>query len=165
MIDVINQDALDKLVNMEVIQQQAKKEDLYPSDQQKQDLVTQAKLTDLKGQSFDDFLKANSITAQQYEENVVRNVVYAVVASKHMPDNASEDERNNAFITWICSTRAGYDVKINLTFTVENKPCTSGLPSDIPLGAVPAGGGTEVPQDVPTTAPQVPQGATPAPNP
>ena len=154
MIDVINQDALDKLINMEVIQQQARKENLYPSDQEKTSVIEQAKQTDLKGQTFQDFLAAHKITEEQYNNSVVQNVVYAVMASKHMPPTGNDDERTNGFLSWICQTRQGYDVKINLTFTVENKPCTSGLPSDVPITGMPSQSNqTTVPDDVPTVAP------------
>jgi curved DNA-binding protein CbpA len=153
MLDVLQYDALDKLVNLEVIVLQAKKENLFPSEQQQNDLVEQAKANDLQGRSFEDFLREKGITEEQYRRSVVRNVVYAVMASKYMPQQGSNDERTNAFISWICTTRESYDVKINLTFQVENnKPCSSGLPSDVPLTDALPGGEEQpiVPEPEPT---------------
>jgi hypothetical protein len=165
MIDVLTQDSLDKLVNMEVITQQAKKEGLYPNSAQQADLVEQAKLSDLNGVPFDEFLQKNQMTADQYRRNVVRNVVYALTASKHMPATGTEDERTAAFIAWICEVRKGYDVKINLKFQVPNQACTSGLPSDVPLSALPSQGELPPIPEV-TGQPQVAPGtpaATPKP--
>ncbi len=137
MLDIISQDSLDKLINMQVIVQQAQKEGLYPSDQDINTLVDQAKQVDLKGTPFPDFLAKNRITEQQYRTNVVRNIVYAVMASKHVPAQGTDDEKQNAFLSWICDTRKGYDVKVLLNFTQSNQPCSSGLPSDIPLSSMP----------------------------
>lgn len=135
-LDVIKQDALDKLINMEIIQQQARKETLYPDTKTQNDLITQAKQTDVKpGQSFEDSLKEHSLTEDQYTRNVITTAVYRVMASKYMPAKGSASERQTAFIKWICDTRQSYDVKVLLTFSTsnENKPCSSGLPSDIDL--------------------------------
>ncbi|MFL5733118.1 MAG: SurA N-terminal domain-containing protein [Chloroflexia bacterium] len=164
MLDVISFDALDKLINMEVIQQEAKKEKLYPtSDAQKKDLIEQAKQNDLNGKSFDQFLREHNITEEQYNNSVIANTVYAVMASKYMPQTGTDDAKTQAFISWICDKRKAYDVKINLTFTVaENKACSSGLPSDVPLTgdtAPPAEEGTQAPQPestLPAPVPTVP---------
>ena len=148
MLDIIDQDALDKLINMQVIVQQAKKEGVYPSPDQASGLVEQAKQHDLNGVAYDQFLKKNNLTDQQYQDNVVRNVVYALMASKHIPQAGTADDKQNAFIEWICTTRKQYDVKVMLSFKEPNQPCTSGLPSDVPLSDVPPNGtgGTQVPQ-------------------
>lgn len=133
MLDVLAQDSLDKLINMQVILGEARAEAIYPNADQINMVVEQAKAHDLQGMSFDDFLKTNNITAQQYQDNVVRNVVYAIMASKHVPQTGSDDDKQTGFINWICTARKKYEVKINLTFTAPNQPCTSGLPSDVPL--------------------------------
>ena len=162
MLEIIKQDALDKLINMEVIQQEAKKERLYPDATTQASLIAQAKQADVKpGQSFADSLKEHSLTQEQYENNVIASSVYRVMASKYMPQSGSDAERQNAFITWICTTRQSYDVKILLDFpnSKNNTPCASGLPSDIPLTSnnlVPPPTGNSVPADVPTKVPAVP---------
>jgi curved DNA-binding protein CbpA len=154
MLDIISQDSLDKLINMQVIVQQAQKEGLYPSDAQVTQLVDQAKQQDLKGTPFPDFLSKNRITEQQYTNNVVRNVVYAVMASKHVPATGTDDEKQNAFINWMCTARKGYDVKVLLNFTQTNQPCSSGLPSDVPLTTLPpSDNGQGVPAPVETGTP------------
>jgi curved DNA-binding protein CbpA len=160
-LDALSQDALDKLVNFEVIMQQAEKEGLYPTEQQQQGLIADAKANDLKGgESFEQFLAARAITEEQYNRTVVQNVVYTVMANAHIPQTGTPEERTNAWIEWICATRNDYTVQINLTFVLkDNPPCTSGLPADLPLPGI----DTTVPDDVPTkVVPSEPQ-ATPAP--
>src|SRR5918911_3146830 len=168
MLDLVSFDALDKLINMEVIQQEAKKENLYPTnDAQKKDLIEQAKQNDLSGgKSFTQFLQEHNISEEQYNKSVIENTVYAVMAGKHMPQQGTDDERTQAFISWMCERRTSYNVKIYLTFQVtENKPCSSGLPSDVPItngSPPPEEEGTEVPQPEATgPAQQLPQ-STPA---
>jgi hypothetical protein len=168
MLDVLSFDALDKLINLEVIQQEAKKEKLYPTtDAEKKQLIDQAKLNDLNGKTFDQFLKDHNISEEQYNNSVIANTVYAIMASKYMPQDGTDDARTNAFIGWMCDRRKAYEVKINLTFQVQgNKPCSSGLPSDVPLTnsqATPGDQGTPAPQPVETqAAPAAPQAtATP----
>src|SRR5205823_11090168 len=87
------------------------------------------------GQSFEDFLRTHNISEEQYNRAVVSTAVYRVVASKHVPDKGTSEQKTNAFTSWICDTRKSYDVKINLTFNVQgNQPCTSGLPAELPTG-------------------------------
>jgi hypothetical protein len=160
-LDALSQDALDKLINLEVIMQQAEKEGLYPTELQQQGLIADAKTADLKGgETFEQFLAARGITEEQYNRTVVQNVVYTVMADAHIPKTGTPEERTNAWIEWICTTRESYDVKINLTFVLkDNPPCTSGLPADLPLPGVDA----PVPEDVPTqVVPSEPQ-STPQP--
>ncbi|MBF6611737.1 MAG: SurA N-terminal domain-containing protein [Chloroflexi bacterium] len=164
MLQIVSSDSLDKLINLEVIQQQAKKEGLYPTDAQQQGLIQQARGKDLaSGTSFTTFLKEKNISEGQYDRAVVANVVYTVMADKHMPKTGTDQERTDAFIKWICTTRQSYDVKVNLTFTAKNDPCTSGLPSDVPLPGLgtptaPEPLGTAVPA---TVAPQPGSAGTP----
>lgn len=160
-LDALSQDALDKLINFEVIMQQAEKEGLYPTDKQQQSLIADAKTNDLKaGGTFEQFLANRGITEEQYNRTVVQNVVYTVMADNHIPKTGTAEERTNAWLEWICSTRKNYEVKINLTFLIQdNPPCTSGLPADLPLPGV----DQSVPDAEPTAAlPAQPQ-ATPAP--
>lgn len=164
MLQIVSSDSLDKLINLEVIQQQAKKEGLYPTDAQQQGLIQQARGKDLaSGTSFTTFLKEKNISEGQYDRAVVANVVYTVMADKHMPKTGTDQERTDAFIKWICTTRQSYNVKVNLTFTAKNDPCTSGLPSDVPLPGLgtptaPEPLGTAVPA---TVAPQPGSAGTP----
>lgn len=162
MLDILSYDSMDKLINLEVIQQQARKEGLYPTPAQQKQLINDAKQQDLKnGQTFEQFLKDKNITADRYNRAVIENIVYTVVANDHLPKTGTAEARTNEFIKWICATRPAYDVKIYHKFTVaENKPCTSGLPTDLPLPGLPAEEqGTEVPGDLPTAAaPVAPQG-------
>lgn len=162
-LDVIKQDALDKLINMEVIMQQARKENMYPDANTQNDLITQAKQTDVQpGQSFEDSLVQHGITEDQYTRNVVTSAVYRIMASQHLLPTSSDPQTD--FINWICKTRQDYDVKILITFSTsdQNKPCSSGLPSDIDLtdGAIPPpqqGVPDAVPSAVSTiSAPMVP---------
>ncbi|MFL5733589.1 MAG: SurA N-terminal domain-containing protein [Chloroflexia bacterium] len=165
MLDVLSFDALDKLINLEVIQQEAKKEKLYPTtDAEKKSLIDQAKQNDLQGKSFDQFLKEHNISEEQYNNSVIANTVYAIMAGKYMPQTGTDDEKTQAFITWMCEKRQGYDVKINLTFQVQgNKACSSGLPSDVPVtnGTSPSEEGTQAPGPESTQAPPVPTQANP----
>src|SRR5207248_1794474 len=103
MLDVLGFDALDKLINLEVIQQEAKKEQLYPTtDAQKKDLIDQAKLNDLTGgKTFTQFLQEHNITEEQYNNSVIANTVYAVMAGKHMPQQGTDDESTAACTSWI----------------------------------------------------------------
>src|SRR5439155_13138097 len=115
----------------------------------KKQLIEQAKAQDLHGQSFDDFLKAHNIGEEQYNNSVVVNTVYAIMAGKHMPQTGSDEEKTNGFISWMCKARESYTVNIilNIPAVEGNKPCTSGLPSDVPIAglSIPSAGGTEVP--------------------
>jgi hypothetical protein len=145
-LDILNQDALDRLINLEILQQQAVKEGIFPTANQQPGLIDDAKTRDLaSGVTFEQFLQARNITPQQYNRRVIRNVIYAVMANAHMPTEGTTDERTEAFSRWICDLRKStdpatgkplYDVKINLTFLIENPPCTSGLPPDIALPGI-----------------------------
>ncbi|MEO8286754.1 MAG: SurA N-terminal domain-containing protein [Chloroflexota bacterium] len=150
-LDLIKFDSLDKLINMQVIVQQARKEALYPTDEQINSLVNQAKQTDLaSGITFEAFLKQHGITEERYRRAVVENVVYSVMANQHLPAVGTPEQRTDAFIKWICTTRQSYDVKILITFTVTDNPsCTSGLPSDQPLPGI----DTTTPPEPEATAP------------
>jgi curved DNA-binding protein CbpA len=151
-------DSLDKLINMQVIMEQAKKEGAYPTEPQIDGLVQQAQASDLKnGQSFDSFLQQHNITADHYRRVVAQNVVYTVMANQHMPQAGTDDERTQGFIDWVCTTRKNYEVKILTTFTINDNPsCTSGLPSDLPL---PGLGQTQVPEPEATAGTAVTPGA------
>jgi hypothetical protein len=165
-LDVIKQDALDKLINMEVIQQEARAENLYPSPATQVELITQAKAVDVRpGQSFEDSLREHGLTEEQYNQNVIRDAVYRVMASKYMPATGDEGSRQSAFISWICQTRGKYDVQVKITFAnaTGNQPCSSGLPSNIQLTGdqLPPAPVDEPPFPEPTsTGPMVPR-ATP----
>ncbi len=166
-LEVIKQDALDKLINLEVIMQQAKKEQLYPDAAAEKQIIDQAKATDVKpGETFQQSLLAHGLTEEQYNHNVVSDIVYRVMASKHMPAGGSDPSRQDAFITWICTTRKSYDVKIMAAFpnSQDNKECSSGLPSDTQLTTdqvppTPADSGTPAPPGAEPTqqAPLVPK--------
>ncbi len=168
-LDVLRYDALDKLINMEVIQQQAKKENKYPGPQQQAELVEQAKAGELRsGESFDAFLRRVGVSAAQYSARVTENFVYTVMAEEHMPRTGSDSERGEGFIRWICDTRKNYDAVVKLSFIVpENQPCTSGLPTDIPLPGLTQGTPVqEVPEPIATAeGPTIPPAqASPTPN-
>ncbi|MEA2575011.1 MAG: DnaJ domain [Chloroflexia bacterium] len=138
MLDILGYDAMDKLVNLEIIMQQAKKEGLYPTPAQEQGLINDAKQKDLtNGQSFETFLKDKNISEAKYNRTVIQNVVYTVMADKHIPKEGTSTARTDAWIKWICEVRNSYDVKLIKKFFVEsNQPCTSGLPSDLPLPGI-----------------------------
>ncbi len=163
MLNILKSDSLDKLINLEVIVQQAKKEGVYPTEPQQASLVEKAKVSDIpQGQSFVDFLKKKNITEGQYKRAVVSNVVYTVMANDHMPAAGTTDERTNGFIKWICDTRKQYDVKILLNFNVQNPACTSGLPvPEVPLPGLDQS--QPAPQAQPTSAAPIAPGATTAP--
>lgn len=164
MLDILSYDAMDKLINLEIIMQQAKKEGLYPTPAQEQGLIDDAKQQDLQpGQTFEDFLRSRNISEAKYNRTVVQNVVYTVMADRHVPKEGTATERTDGWIKWICETRKAYDVRIFKTFIVEsNAPCTSGLPTDLPLPGVEQ---EELPDDLPTAAvPAIPNpNGTPAP--
>ncbi|HEX8231678.1 MAG TPA: DnaJ domain-containing protein [Chloroflexia bacterium] len=163
MLDILGYDAMDKLVNMEVIMQQAKREGLYPTPAQEQGLINEAKSKDLVGgTSFEAFLAERNITEAKYNRTVIQNVVYTVMADKHIPKEGTSSARTDAWIKWICETRKSHDVRLIKQFFMEtNEPCTSGLPSDLPLPGVEQ---EEIPDDLPTAVVPAPNAdATPAP--
>jgi hypothetical protein len=155
-LETLKSDSLDRLINFEVLAQQARKEGLYPETAAQQNsIIADAKSRELKGESFEEFLKKRNITAGQYTRRIIRNVVYALMADAHMPKTGTPDERRSGFFEWICKTRQSYDVKIIVTFAVSNPPCTSDLPPELALPGL----DNTVPQDVPTAvAPTTPQG-------
>ncbi|HST04869.1 MAG TPA: SurA N-terminal domain-containing protein [Chloroflexia bacterium] len=150
-LDALKFDSLDKLINMEIIQQQARKEGVYPTDDQQKTLVDQAYASDRQGnESFDDMLCRLHVSEAKYKSTIIQNIVYTVMANQHMPTAGTSDSKTDAFINWICTTRQSYDVKILATFLVQNNPsCTSGLPSDLRL---PGLNETPVPDELPTAA-------------
>ena len=158
-LDALKFDSLDKLINMEVIQQQAKKEGLYPTEDQQKTLVDQAYASDRKGtESFNDLLCRLQVSEATYRRTIVENIVYTVVANQHLPATGTSETKTDAFINWICSTRQNYNVQIMATFLVANNPsCTSGLPSDMRLPGLDE---TPVPGDLPTAV--VPLPASPS---
>jgi hypothetical protein len=153
-LDTLKFDSLDKLINMQVILQQAKKEGLYPTESQIDGMVEQAKQADLaSGQTFESFLQQHNITAERYRRAVAENTIYTVMADQHMPKEGDADQRTEGFIQWICNTRKYYDVKILIDFLVKDNPsCTSGLPSNMPLPGLDQ---TAVPEPEGTVAPEL----------
>jgi hypothetical protein len=146
-LDILKQDSLDRLINLEILQQQAVKEGLFPTAPQQPGIIEDAKAKDLAaGQSFEQFLSSRNITEQQYNRRVMRNLAYALMANAHMPAEGTSDERTEAYLKYICSVRnsvdpatqrPNYDVKINIVFVVpDNPPCTSGLPPELPLPGI-----------------------------
>lgn len=145
-LNILKYDALDKLINLEVILQQARKEGLYPQEAQQQSIINEAISREVPaGQTFEAFLQQRNITAGQYNRKVISNVVYTLMANEHLPKEGDANTRTDAFIKWMCDTRKNYDVRILMTLTepagstappVENIPCTSGLPNDLPLPGV-----------------------------
>lgn len=163
MLDILGYDAMDKLVNMEVIMQQARREGLYPTPAQEQGLINEAKAKDLAaGTSFEAFLAERNISEGKYNRTVIQNVVYTVMADRHIPKEGTSTARTDAWIKWICDTRKSHDVRLIKTFFVEsNEPCTSGLPNDLPLPGVEQ---EEIPDDLPTAVVPAPDAnTTPAP--
>lgn len=151
MLDILSYDAMDKLINLEVIMQQAKKEGLYPTPAQEPGLIDDAKRNDLQsGLTFEQFLRDRNISEAKYNRTVIQNVVYTVMADRHIPKEGTSQTRTDGFIKWICETRKFYDVRILKTFIVEeNQPCTSGLPNDLPLPGIEQ---EPIPDDIPTAA-------------
>jgi hypothetical protein len=164
-LDTLKYDSLDKLINMEVIKQQAQKEGIWPTPEQQEELVRQTAATDqLPGEGFKQMLARIGVSEAKYRRTVIENVVYTVMANQHLPAEGTPELRTEGFIKWICDTRAGYDVKILLTFIVTNNPpCTSGLPSDVPLPGIDQ---TTPPEAEPTAVtPAEPASPPPGPNP
>lgn len=159
MLDVLSSDALDKLINMEVIAQQAQKEGAYPSAAQQAQVIQTSKQNEAINGDFQAFLKQRGITEGQYNRRVISNFVYLAMATAHRPVTGTTEERDNAFIQWICDTRKNYDVKILLTYQVPNKPCTSGLPSNYQL----PGTQNQPPEAQPTTQAPITPGADTSP--
>lgn len=159
MLDVLSYDAMDKLINLEVIMQQAKREGLYPTPAQERGLIDEAKGRDLQGgKTFEQFLTEKNLSEAKYNRTVIQNVVYTVMADRHLPPAGTSQERTDGFIKWICDTRKSHDVRIYRKFMLEsNVPCTSGLPSDLPLPGIEQ---EEVPDELATAV--VP--ANPGPN-
>jgi hypothetical protein len=161
-LDVLYYDSLDKLINFEIIQQQAVKENMVPTADEQKQMLDQAHEHDTTpDKPFAQFLEDHKMTQEQYDHNVIASVIYAAMANKHMPATtqaANDDERVSKFIEWTCGLRKDYKVEIFVTFAVYNQACTSGLPSDVPIVGEP----TPQPEAVPTgPAPTLPPGATP----
>jgi hypothetical protein len=161
-LDVLYYDSLDKLINFEVIQQQAVKENMLPSADEQKQMLDQAHEHDTTpDKPFAQFLTEHKLTQEQYDHNVLASVIYAAMANKHMPATTaarSDDERVDKFMQWMCEVRKDYKIEIYVTFAVYNQACTSGLPSDVPIVAEP----TQQPEAVPTgPAPTLPPGTTP----
>jgi hypothetical protein len=159
-LDELEFDSLDKLINMQVIVQEAKKEGNYPTESMIDTMVQQAQQGDLQaGQTFTSFLQQHNLTADRYRRAVTDNVVYEVMANEHVPKTGTADEKSQGFVDWICTTRKNYDVKILIKFAVTDNPsCTSGLPSDLPLPGVDQ---TQVPGPEATTGADVTPGVQP----
>jgi hypothetical protein len=161
-LDVLYYDSLDKLINFEIIQQQAVKENMLPTADEQKQMLDQAHAHDTTpDKPFAQFLEEHKLTQEQYDHNVIASVIYAAMANKHMPAPeaaANDDERVSRFIEWMCGLRKDYKVAIYVTFAVYNQACTSGLPSDVPIVGEP----TPQPEAVATgPAPTLPPGATP----
>jgi hypothetical protein len=150
-LDTLRSDSLDKLINLQVITQQARKERVYPTAEEQKGLIEEAKKRDLAGGgSFQSLLTQRGITEEEYNQDELNRIVYLVMANDHMPSTGSDDDRTNAFLTWICDTRKSYDVKVLLTFSIDNPTCTSGLPiPELPLPGLSQG--TQVPEPESTT--------------
>jgi curved DNA-binding protein CbpA len=150
-LDTLRSDSLDKLVNLQVITQQARKEGVYPSAEEQKGLIEEAKRRDLAGGgSFQSLLAQRGISEEEYNQDEINRIVYLVMANDHMPTTGSDDERTDAFLKWICDTRKSYDVKVLLTFSIDNPTCTSGLPiPELPLPGLSQG--TQVPEPESTT--------------
>jgi hypothetical protein len=163
-LDTLKYDSLDKLINMEVIKQQAQKEGMWPTPEQQDELVRQTAAADQNpGESFEQMLARIQVSKEKYRRTVIENVVYTVMANQHLPAEGSGDERTERFIQWICDTRANYDVQILITFIVTgNPPCTSGLPTDLPLPGIDP---TAPEPEATTEVPAQPAATPPDPNP
>lgn len=148
-LDSFKFDSLDKLINLEIIKQQAQKENLWPTDAQREQLVRETAAQDqLPGEDFNDMLCRLQISEAKYRRTVLDNIIYTVMADRYVPKEGTAAERTDGWIRWICSTRQNYDVQLFKTFLVPNNPpCTSGLPADLPLPGVDM---TPVPEDIPT---------------
>lgn len=172
-IDGMKYDALDKRINMEILQQEARKEGIYPTEEQIAGLLREARAAEVPpGETFECFLQRIGVSEAQYNRKVIENVVFVAMANRHMPQQGNAEERAQGFINWICTTRRNYDAQHKLTFIVkENRPCTSGLPSDVPLPGVDTTPVPEVPIPEDTVAPTAAPGgggtpqATAPPNP
>jgi hypothetical protein len=164
-LDTLKFDSLDKLINMEVIKQQAQKEGIWPTEDQQNELVRQTSAADQQpGESFEQMLARIGVSKEKYRRTVIENVVYTVMANEHLPAEGTPEERTEGFIKWICDTRANYDVQLLISFVVTNNPpCTSGLPSDLPLPGIEQ---TTAPEPEPTAVlPSDPAATPPDPNP
>ena len=170
-LETLRSDSLDRLINFEVLMQQAVREGKYPTTpEQQRELINSAKTSEVKEGSFADFLKKRNLTEGQYNRRIIRNVVYSVMADAHTPKTGTAEARRNAFFQWICQTRQGYDVQIKITFTLAtpNPPCTSDLPPELPIpgvdtSAVPGPEETSAPPRTPAGTPS-PQGPPAPPN-
>jgi hypothetical protein len=110
------------------------------------------------GKTFECYLQDIGKSEAQYNRKVIENVVYVAMAERHMPQQGDADARSQGYMSWICATRRNYDVQPKLSFIVkENQPCTSGLPSDVPLPGLDGTPQPEVPPEpVETVGPSTP---------
>lgn len=166
MADVLGFDVLDQMINFEVLLQQAAKEQLIPNPTQVQQRYDEAQAAAKKAnQTWEQFLTNQQIKSDaEFRQSIVDGFTYLIIADKHTTKKtATNDEKTTELATYICATRAKYDVKINVKFIVEQAPCSSAnSPADGPApGITVPPQGTPLPLAVETRAPGPPLAATP----
>ncbi len=165
MADVLGFDVLDQMINFEVLLQEAAKEQLIPNPTQVQQRYDEAQAAAKKaGQTWQQFLTSQNIkTDAEFRRSIVDGFTYLIIVDKHtVKKTATNDEKTAELATYICGTRAKYDVKINIKFLVQQVPCSSAsAPSDGPPAGITAQPQKSLPPAVETTAPGPPLAATP----
>ena len=165
MADVLGFDVLDQMINFEVLQQEAAKEQLIPNPTQVQQRYDEAQAAAKKAnQTWEQFLKSQNIKSDaEFRQSIVEGFTYLIIADKHTTNKTgTNDQKTAELATYICATRARYDVKINIKFIVEQAPCSSAnSPSDGPAPGITVPAQTQLPAPVETFAPGPPLAATP----
>ncbi len=165
MASVLGFDVLDQMINFEVLQQEAAKEQLIPNPTQVQQRYDEAQAAAKKAnQTWQQFLSSQHIkTDAEFRQSIVEGFTYLIIADKHTTNKTgTNDQKTAELASYICATRAKYDVKINIKFLVEQAPCSSAnSPADGPAPGITVPAQTQLPLPVETTAPGPPLAATP----
>ncbi|MDQ2807528.1 MAG: hypothetical protein M3Z04_11560, partial [Chloroflexota bacterium] len=140
-------------------------EQLIPNPTQVQQRYDEAQAAAKKAnQTWEQFLKSQNIkTDAEFRQSIVEGFTYLIIADKHtLNKTGTNDQKTAELATYICATRAQYDVKINIKFIVEQAPCSSAnSPSDGPAPGITVPAQTQLPAPVETFAPGPPLAATP----
>jgi hypothetical protein len=149
MADVLGFDVLDQMINFEVVLQEAAKESIIPNPTQVEQRYQEAQAEAKKeNKTWDAFLASQQIHSDaEFRQSIVDGFTYVIMAQNHSPSQGTDDQKSQALGSYICATRAKYDVKVYVTFIVPQTPCSS------------AGAGSgEIPANltVPPTQPRLP---------
>ncbi|HMA37514.1 MAG TPA: SurA N-terminal domain-containing protein [Chloroflexia bacterium] len=127
MADALGFDVLDQMINFEVLMQEAQKESIIPNPTQVEQRYQDArKAADQQHMTWDSFIQTQGATTDaQFRQSIVDAFTYLIIADQHTQQATSDTDKQAALATYICSTRAKYDVKVYVQFIIPQTPCSS----------------------------------------